>query len=80
MMKNLFILPLLVILGACSTIDRIDAVARPAIEAANDRALDRGHKLICNDTYRAEMAFIKRHNINAEIFRSFCARGNGETR
>lgn len=79
-MKIFLIVPLLLSLGACSTVDRVENIIRPVIENANDKALDKIHKAICNNTYRAEMDFITRHNLDSDTFKKFCARGNGETR
>jgi len=80
MNKIILALSLVLLLGACSTIDRIEDRVRPVIEQANDDALDRAHNLMCNDTYRAEKAFMERHNIPAETFMTFCGRDNGEPR
>ena len=67
-------------LSACSAVDSFDDKVRPVIEAANDKTLDRSRMVICQNTYRAEMAFINRNNMTAKSFKEFCGRQGGMVR
>lgn len=77
---KILVIPFLLLVSACSIVDNVDFIARPVVERANDKTVDRSRKVICGNTYRAEIEFINRHNISADNFKDFCGRQGGTTR